>query len=101
VKNTSAALIGRLRIAETWYDDAGNLIPGGDAVVNGLLQPGEITTLEIRACQSEDEDQHDAVHARQRRRPEAARREVARQPAAAKEPAAKTAAATKAAPKKQ
>jgi hypothetical protein len=48
VKNTSSAPIGRLRIAETWYDASGGLIPGGDAVVNGLLQPGEIATLEIR-----------------------------------------------------
>jgi len=48
VKNTSPAPIGRLRIAETWYDDGGNLIPGGDAVVNGLLQPGETAALEIR-----------------------------------------------------
>jgi hypothetical protein len=48
VKNTSAAPIGRLRIAETWYDESGGLIPGGDAVVNGLLQPGETAVLEIR-----------------------------------------------------
>jgi len=48
VKNTSPAPIGRLRIAETWYDASGGLIPGGDAVVNGLLQPGEIANLEIR-----------------------------------------------------
>jgi hypothetical protein len=48
VKNTSAAPIGRLRIAETWYDESGGLIPGGDAVINGLLQPGEVATLEIR-----------------------------------------------------
>ena len=48
VKNTSSAPIPRLRIAETWYDKDGNMIPGGDAVINGLLQPGEIATLEIR-----------------------------------------------------
>src|SRR5436309_7306215 len=48
VKNTSTAPIPRLRIAETWYDKDGNMIPGGDAVINGLLQPGEVATLEIR-----------------------------------------------------
>jgi hypothetical protein len=48
VKNTSNAPIPRLRVAETWYDKEGNMIPGGDAVINGLLQPGEVATLEIR-----------------------------------------------------
>ena len=48
VKNTSKAPIPRLRVAETWFDKDGNMIPGGDAVINGLLQPGEIGTLEIR-----------------------------------------------------
>jgi hypothetical protein len=48
VKNTSNAPIPRLRIVETWYDKDGNMIPGGDAVINGLLQPGEIASLEIR-----------------------------------------------------
>jgi hypothetical protein len=48
VKNTSNAPIARLRIVETWYDKEGGVIPGGDAAVNGLLQPGEIQSLEIR-----------------------------------------------------
>jgi hypothetical protein len=48
VKNTSAAPIPRLRIVETWYDKDGNVIPGGEAVINGLLQPGEVATLELR-----------------------------------------------------
>lgn len=48
VQNMSPAPIARLKIAETWYDKEGNAIPGGDAVINGLLQPGEIATLEIR-----------------------------------------------------
>jgi hypothetical protein len=48
VKNTSNAPIPRLRVSETWYDKDGNMIPGGDAVINGLLQPGEVATLEIR-----------------------------------------------------
>ena len=48
VKNMSPAPIARLKIAETWYDKEGNAIPGGDAVINGLLQAGEMQTLEIR-----------------------------------------------------
>jgi hypothetical protein len=48
VKNTSNAPIPRLRVAETWYDKDGNMIPGGDAAINGLLQPGEVQALEIR-----------------------------------------------------
>jgi len=48
VKNTSPAPIARLRIVETWYDKESNLIPGGDAVINGLLQPGEVRVMEIR-----------------------------------------------------
>ena len=37
VKNMSEAPIPRLRIVETWYDKDGNVIPGGEAVINGLL----------------------------------------------------------------
>ena len=48
VKNTSPAPIARLRIVETWYDKENNLVPGGDAVINGLLQPGEVRMMEIR-----------------------------------------------------
>jgi len=48
VKNTSSAPIPRLTVDETWYDKKNNLIPGGKAVINGLLQPGEIQTMEVR-----------------------------------------------------
>jgi hypothetical protein len=48
VKNTSAAPIPRLKVAETWFDKDGGMIPGGEAVINGLLQPNEVQTLEIR-----------------------------------------------------
>ena len=48
VKNTSAAPIPRLTIDETWYDKANNVIGGGKGVINGLLQPGEVQTIEIR-----------------------------------------------------
>jgi len=48
VKNTSNAPIARLKIVETWYDKDGNVIPGGEASVNGLLQPNEVQSLEVR-----------------------------------------------------
>ena len=48
VKNTSNAPIARLKIVETWYDKDGNVIPGGEASITGLLQPAELQTLEIR-----------------------------------------------------
>jgi hypothetical protein len=48
VKNTSNAPIARLTIDETWYDKNQNVIPGGKGVVNGLLQPGEIQTIEVK-----------------------------------------------------
>src|SRR5215213_6576832 len=47
VKNTSNAPIPRLTVDETWYDKNNNMIPGGKGVVNGLLQPGEIQTIEV------------------------------------------------------
>ena len=48
VKNMSTAPIPRLTITETWYDKNNNIIPGGTGVVNGLLQPAEVQTVEIR-----------------------------------------------------
>ncbi len=48
VKNVSAAPIARVRVVETWYDKSGGTIPGGEAVINGLLQPNEVQALEIR-----------------------------------------------------
>jgi hypothetical protein len=48
VKNISSAPIPRLKVSETWYDKKGGTIPGGEGVINGLLQPNEIQTVEIR-----------------------------------------------------
>lgn len=48
VKNTSTAPIARLRIIETWFDKSGGTIPGGEGMINGLLQPGEVGTIEIQ-----------------------------------------------------
>ncbi len=47
VRNQSPAPIARLQIAETWYDASGAIVAGGKGVINGLLQPGEIQTIEI------------------------------------------------------
>lgn len=47
VRNQSTAPIARLQVSETWYDKAGAIVAGGRGVINGLLQPGEIQTIEI------------------------------------------------------
>jgi len=96
VKNTSNAPIPRLKVAETWFDKDGNMIPGGEAVVNGLLQPNEVSTLEVRTpvnlkmLQSRLQFSHanGTVNAKSVKSLDGA--------AAGKEPAAKTAASTKA-----
>jgi hypothetical protein len=98
-KNTSNAPIPRLKVAETWFDKDGNMIPGGEAAVNGLLQPGEVTTLEVRTpvnlkmLQSRLQFSHanGTVNAKSVKSLDGAN--------AGKEPAAKPAAATKASAK--
>ena len=101
VKNTSPAPIPRLKVVETWYDKDGNMIPGGDAVINGLLQPGEIATLEIRTpvnpkmAQSMMQFSHANGTV-----PKPHSVKTLDAPGAAKEPATKAASATKTAKKK-
>ena len=101
VKNTSTAPIPRLKVSETWYDKDGNMIPGGDAVINGLLQPGEIATLEIRTpvnpkmAQSMMQFSHANGTV-----PKPHSVKTLDAPGAAKEPATKAASATKTAKKK-
>jgi len=101
VKNTSTAPIPRLKVSETWYDKDGNMIPGGDAVINGLLQPGEIATLEIRTpvnpkmAQSMMQFSHANGTV-----PKPHPVKTLDAPGAAKEPATKAASATKTAKKK-
>ena len=94
VKNTSNAPIPRLRVAETWYDKDGNMIPGGDAAINGLLQPGEVQTLEIRTPVNPKMAQSmmQFSHANGPVKPHAVTSLVA---GTAKEPATKAASATK------
>ncbi len=96
VKNTSTAPIARLRIIETWFDKSGGTIPGGEGVINGLLQPGEIQTIEIRTPYSDklNSNSWNFLHANGSVKPH-----LVKGLDAPKEPAAKTAAATKPAAK--
>jgi hypothetical protein len=48
VRNTMKAPIARLTIDETWYDKGGALVTGSKGIINGLLQPEETQTVEIR-----------------------------------------------------
>jgi len=94
VKNTSAAPIPRLKVAETWFDKDGNMIPGGEAVINGLLQPNEVQTLVINTPVNLKmaQSQLQFSHANGTVKPHAVKSLDA---PAMKEPAAKNATATK------
>jgi hypothetical protein len=48
VKNVSNGPIARLTIDETWYGKDGQTVTGGKGFINGMLQPGEIKTVEIQ-----------------------------------------------------
>jgi len=48
VRNISPAPIARLQITETFYDKGGTVLASGRSAINGLLQPQEIQTLEIK-----------------------------------------------------
>lgn len=98
VKNTSAAPIPRLKVAETWFDKDGNMIPGGEAVINGLLQPGEVQTLVINTPVNLKmaQSQLQFSHANGTVKPHAVKSlDGAAATTTAKEPAAKNAKATK------
>lgn len=94
VKNTSAAPIARLRIVETWFDKGGTTIPGGEGVINGLLQPGEVQTVEIQTPYKEgmNANSWNFLHANGACKPHLVKSLDA---PAGKEPAAKPAAAPK------
>jgi hypothetical protein len=47
VRNLSPAPIARLTVNEVWYQKDGSVLTAGRAVINGLLQPHEIQTMEI------------------------------------------------------
>jgi len=92
VKNTSAAPIARLKIIETWFDKNNGTVPGGEGVINGLLQPGEVATIEIHTPYSDKlkSNSWNFLHANGSIKPH----KVASLDAP-KEPAAKTASNTK------
>ena len=48
VKNISSSPIPRLTIDETWFSKDNQLVSGGKGFINGLLQPGEVKTIEIQ-----------------------------------------------------
>jgi hypothetical protein len=48
VRNLSPQPVARLQVNEVWYDKDGGVLTSGRAVINGLLQPQEIQTLEIQ-----------------------------------------------------
>jgi len=48
VKNISNAPIPRLTIDETGFSKDNQLVTGGKGFINGLLQPGEVRTIEIQ-----------------------------------------------------
>jgi len=48
VRNVSNAPIPRLTVSETWYSKDSQMVGGSKGWINGLLQPGEIKTIEIR-----------------------------------------------------
>jgi hypothetical protein len=48
VKNISNGPIPRLTIDETWFSKDNQLVTGGKGFINGLLQPGEVKTIEIQ-----------------------------------------------------
>ena len=103
VKNMSSAPIARLKIIETWFDTSNNTIPGGEGFINGLLQPGEVATIEIHTPYSAKlkSNSWNFVHANGTVKPHKVEKLDA---PAGKEPAAKTAADTKTAkpaPKKK
>ena len=95
VKNVSAAPIARLKIIETWFDKGGATIPGGEGVINGLLQPGEVQAIEISTPFNDkmNANSWNFVHANGNVKPKLVKALDA-PPAAGKEPAAKPATTT-------
>jgi hypothetical protein len=48
VRNQAAGPVARLQVTETWYGADNAIVTGGKGVINGMIQPGEIQTIEIR-----------------------------------------------------
>jgi hypothetical protein len=96
VKNISNAPIPRLKVSETWYDKKNNMLPGGEAVINGLLQPNDVQMLEVRTPTNPNfqVQMFMFTHANGTVKPHLVK--SLDSPDAKKEPAAKNASATKA-----
>ena len=48
IRNASLGAIAMLRVDETWYDKAGNAMPGDTQRVRQLFMPGDVIDLELR-----------------------------------------------------
>ena|SRR2546423_916872 len=96
VKNISNAPIPRLTVDETWFDDKQNMVTGGKGFINGLLQPGEVKTVQIETPFNAKMKSNSWTfsHANGAVKPHKVK--ALDVPASAKEPAAKNASATKA-----
>lgn len=105
VKNTSNAPIARLRVIETWFDKSGGTIPGGEGVINGLLNPGETATIEIHTPYSDklSSNSWNFLHANGSVKPHSVKSfdAATATTTGGKEPAAKTAASKPATTKKK
>jgi hypothetical protein len=95
VKNVSQGPIARLTVDETWYGKDGSTVAGGKGVVNGLLQPGEVKTIEIQTPWNAkmNANNWNFSHANGTVKPRKVK--SIEDPNAKKEPAAKTASAKK------
>jgi len=101
VKNISNAPIPRLTIDETWYSKDGQMVTGGKGFINGLLQPGEIKTVEIETPYDPKMAQNNFNfnHANGTVKPHLVK--ALDDPTAKKEPAAKNASASRTASQKK
>ena len=100
VKNISNAPIPRLTVAETWFDKNRNMVTGSKGFINGLLQPGEIKTIEIRTPKDPKMSSNSWNFSHANGSVKTHKVAKLEDPAAKKEPAAKAASATKSAKKK-
>lgn len=48
VRNQAAGPVARLQVTETWYGADNSTVTSGKGTINGMIQPGEIQTIEIR-----------------------------------------------------
>ena len=101
VKNISSAPIPRLTIDETWFSKDNQLVSGGKGFINGLLQPGEVKTIEIQTPYNAkmNANNWNFSHANGQVKPHQVK--ALDDVNAKKEPAAKTASATKSSAKKK